>query len=89
METREDKRSALDDFAASVKQDVAVVPMTAALSTLDQVHGAQAVAVKRDEAEILKKLRVLGAAGQMWIGQAWMFWERCVRGSARQTWRGA
>jgi hypothetical protein len=68
METRDDRRSALDDFAASVKQDVAVVPMTAALSTLDQVHGAQAVAVKRDEAEILKKLRVLGAAaGDNWL----------------------
>jgi hypothetical protein len=67
METREDRRSALDEFAASVKQEVATVPMTSALTSLEQVHGAQAVAVKRDESEVLKKLRVLAsAAGDNW-----------------------
>jgi len=67
METREDRRSALDDFAASVKQEVAVQPMSAAMSMTDQVHGAQAVAVKRDDSEVLHKLKVLAAAaGENW-----------------------
>lgn len=67
VDTREDRRSALDEFAASVKQDVAVVPLTASLNTLEQVHGAQPVAVRRDDGEVLHKLKVLAAAaGENW-----------------------
>ena len=44
-----------------------MVPMVSVSNVPDQVHGAQAVAVKRDDAEVLKKLRVLAAAaGENW-----------------------
>lgn len=67
METREDKRSALDEFATQTRQEVAVQPMQGASHALEQVHGAQAVAVRRDEGDVLKRLKVLAAAaGENW-----------------------
>lgn len=64
--SREERRSALDEFAATVKKDIATVPMIHS-APLDQVHGAQQVAVKRDETVILQKLKALAAAaGSEW-----------------------
>jgi hypothetical protein len=59
--SREERRSALDEFAASTKSDIATIPVIHT-PTLDLVHGAQSVAVKRDEAVILQKLKALAAA---------------------------
>lgn len=70
MQTREEQRSALDEFAtASSRQEMMVQPMQGASHALDQVHGAQAVAVRRDEGDVLKKLKVLAAAA----GEAWYY----------------
>jgi hypothetical protein len=60
--TRDEKRSALDDFAALPQQ--ALVPVTAPdfLPQAGQVHGAIAVAVHRDESRVLARLKALAAA---------------------------
>ncbi|CAN7381474.1 hypothetical protein LJR220_003395 [Bradyrhizobium sp. LjRoot220] len=63
-----ERRNALDQFAAAPPREVSspsVMPMT---STADRVFGAQQVAVYRDEARILQKLAALGAAaGDDWF----------------------
>lgn len=61
--TREERRSALDEFASLPKQDTANLPAVVAKApppTL--VHGPQPVARFRDEAQILIKLKTLAAA---------------------------
>jgi hypothetical protein len=61
-ETTDDRRAALDQFAAtesdSQQQLVPIVPAGAA----PQVFGAQNVAVRRDERQVLNKIRALAAA---------------------------
>ncbi|WP_287138983.1 hypothetical protein [Mesorhizobium sp.] len=66
--TREERRSALDEFAAKVpptRQDI--VAVSAVASPVHQVYGAQPVAVHRDEGKVLSKIRTLAAAaGEDW-----------------------
>lgn len=69
MQTRDEQRSALDEFATQTRQEVMVQPMQSASAAISQVHGAQPVAVKRNEAEILQKIRVLAAAA----GDSWLY----------------
>lgn len=69
--TREDRRSRLDEFANSSStgnsQGGAMVPAMAGAQQSNLVFGAQAVAVHRDEARILQKIKVLAAAaGDDW-----------------------
>lgn len=69
VDTREERRSALDEFAASTRQELVPAADLLPMSTgsMDVVHGAQPVAVKRDEHAVLSKLRVLAAAaGEDW-----------------------
>jgi hypothetical protein len=67
VDTREERRSALDEFAASTKQELVPVKLQSAVSPMETVHGAQPVAVKRDDAAVLSKLKVLAAAaGEDW-----------------------
>jgi hypothetical protein len=68
-DTRNDKRSALDDFASAPARDVVSAPSVQPMASPgDRVFGAQAVAVYRDEARILQKLAALGAAaGDDWF----------------------
>jgi len=67
--TRDERRSALDDFAAvgasgSVGE---LVPMAGGQAPAQMVYGAQQLAVHRDEAKVLQKVRVLAAAaGDDW-----------------------
>lgn len=67
--TREERRSALDDFA-DVKTDSsggAMVPAAAGAQPTNLVFGAQAVAVRRDERTVLAKVKTLAAAaGDDW-----------------------
>ena len=66
--TREERRSALDDFAAPSASSGAMVPATVLAPALDHVHGAQSVAVRRDESQVLVKLKMLAAAaGNDWF----------------------
>ncbi len=64
-----DKRSALDDFAAAGQNQMVAAPsVQPMMSPGDRVFGAQQVAVYRDEARILQKLAALGAAaGDDWF----------------------
>lgn len=67
--TRDERRSALDEFAAKTMrepgQDVATIPQAA--TGLPAIHGAQAVAVKRDTRSVLREIGELAAAaGSDW-----------------------
>lgn len=63
---REERRSALDDFASGQTGQQMVESVTQIMPT-QQVTGAQAVAVHRDERAVLTKLRALAAAaGDDW-----------------------
>lgn len=67
--TREERRSALDEFA-DVKTGIsagAMVPAAAGAQPTNLVFGAQAVAVRRDERTVLSKVKTLAAAaGDDW-----------------------
>lgn len=65
---REDRFKALDEFANKMPTDAGIsYPAPAIVAGLPAVFGAQAVAVYRDEARILQKLKVLAsAAGDDW-----------------------
>jgi len=64
-----DRRTALDQFAAAPAREVMTAPsVQPMMSPGDRVFGAQQVAVYRDEARILQKLAALGAAaGDDWF----------------------
>ncbi|MER9336032.1 hypothetical protein NKJ06_18915 [Mesorhizobium sp. M0293] len=70
--TREDRRSRLDEFANSSstgnsQEGGAMVPASVGAQQSNLVFGAQAVAVRRDEASVLRKIKVLAsAAGTDW-----------------------
>jgi hypothetical protein len=65
-EGREEKRSALDEFAKLASAPVAANALTVQ-NPAEQSHGAIAVAVRRDEAMVLQKLKALAAAaGAEW-----------------------
>jgi len=58
----EERPSALDDFVRMQSDSAGQVPMVVANApSLDLVHGAQQVAVYRDEERVLQRLRVLAA----------------------------
>ena len=61
---REDRFSALDTFAreTETRRGGDVIPMSPFQAPTDRVFGAQAVAVFRDEAKVLSKLKFLAAA---------------------------
>lgn len=60
-ETRDERRSALEDFAAM--KDVSPPVSKGALATIENTHvGAIAVAVKRDEVDILRRIKAIAAA---------------------------
>lgn len=64
-QTREERRTALDDFAATKLQEPSDENLPAVFhqqQTLELVHGAQRVAVLRDERRIFDRLRALAAA---------------------------
>lgn len=68
--TREEKRSRLDEFAQAsmppVGNDLVTMPQQQT-AVLPQVSGAQAVAIHRDERQVLQKLKALAAAaGDDW-----------------------
>ncbi len=64
---REDRASALDDFARPSGDRTNIVPAAVFAAPAERVFGAQRVAVRRDEAEILRQLKVLAAAaGEDW-----------------------
>jgi hypothetical protein len=68
-ETRDERRSALDEFANLKTEGSggAMVPAAIGAQQTNLVFGAQAVAVHRDEASILQKVKVLAtAAGTDW-----------------------
>ena len=68
-ETRDERRSALDEFANLKTEGSggAMVPAAIGAQPTNLVFGAQAVAVHRDEASILQKVKVLAtAAGTDW-----------------------
>lgn len=68
-DTREERRSALDQFATrTVPQATDMVTVTAGAPAA-YIHGAQAVAVHRDERMVLNRIRELAAAA----GQDWYF----------------
>lgn len=68
--TRDERRSALDDFATAQmapEADAAQLPAVMPPSSLPQVYGAQQLAVHRDEARVLRRIRELAAAaGEEW-----------------------
>lgn len=59
---RQDRRNALDAFAAAPTNHVQAPSVQPLAAPADRVFGAQAVAVYRDEARVLQKLTALGAA---------------------------
>ena len=64
--SREERRSALDEFARQASSEAATVPVMA--PPMDQAHGALAVAVHRDEKKVLVRLKELAAAaGNDWL----------------------
>ena len=68
-EKRQQRRAALDDFAArTVPEATAMVPVTMA-PPAEYIHGAQNVAIYRDERQVLNRIRELAAAA----GQDWYF----------------
>lgn len=80
VDTKEERRSALDEFAASSKQELAPVQSRMMTAPMEVVHGAQAVAVKRDESAVLSKLKVLAAAA----GEDW-YYRYPVKNKAKGT----
>lgn len=65
--TTQERRSALDDFAAQASNAVATVPVSAYAPPVDYAHGAHQVANYRDEAAVFRKLKALAAAaGDDW-----------------------
>lgn len=60
--TREDRRSALDEFAAAPMTTGAVVPVAAAAAALPAIIGAQDVKVRRDDRLVLSRIRILAAS---------------------------
>jgi hypothetical protein len=82
-ETRDERRSALDEFA-NMKTDAsqgALATQPASSPPATQVYGAQAVAVHRDEASILQKIKVLAAAA----GSEW-FYRFPVKDKGKTSW---
>lgn len=74
IDDRNDRRSALDAFATAGREDrdeesrALMIPAQAFSSDLSRAIGAQQVAVMRDEARVLSKLKVLAAAaGTDWF----------------------
>lgn len=65
-QTREERRTALDDFAATKLQEPSDENLPAVFqqqqTPMETVHGAQRVAVLRDERRIFERLRALAAA---------------------------
>lgn len=59
---RQDQRSALDAFAAMSGGDQLPVPTGSNLTAISTIHGAQSVAVRRDERVVLARLKALAAA---------------------------
>lgn len=57
----EERPSALDDFVRMGGESAQVPMVVASAPSLDLVHGAQLVAVYRDEERVLQRLRVLAA----------------------------
>jgi len=66
---RQERRSALDDFAAKTVPQATEMVTVAAGPPAEMIHGAQAVAVHRDERMVLTRIRELAAAA----GQDWYF----------------
>lgn len=67
-DVHDDRRSALDQFAAAPQQVVPAPSVAPMASPGDRVFGAQQVAVYRDESRVLQKLAALGAAaGDDWF----------------------
>lgn len=64
-----DRVKALEDFAnASPRENGDMVPSGVFAAPAERVFGAQPVAVKRDDSEILRKLKVMAAAaGEDWF----------------------
>jgi hypothetical protein len=68
--TREERRSALDEFAAGGAQDPVTLPVaTLSHEPLSQVTGAQQVAIRRDEIRALARIKELAAA----TGDGWYY----------------
>jgi hypothetical protein len=68
--TRDERKSALDEFAQSARQETEamLLPAIAHAAPPSLMHGAQQVPVKRDDAGILRKLSQLAAAaGDDWF----------------------
>jgi hypothetical protein len=68
--SRDERRSALDEFAQSARKETesVLLPAVAHAPPPMLVHGAQAVPVKRDDSRILQKLSQLAAAaGDDWF----------------------
>ena len=66
----EDRRATLDAFAATPHREHNVLAPAGAFSApAERVFGAQPVAVRRDEQQILAKLRTLAAAA----GESWYY----------------
>lgn len=65
---RDDRSSALDAFAAKPQTETtSLVPAGVFAAPAERVFGAQPVAVRRDEGDILKKLKTMAAAaGEDW-----------------------
>ena len=66
--TREERRSALDEFATMAETPAdAQLPVVAPPSALPAVYGAQKLAIMRDERRVLSRIRELAAAaGEDW-----------------------
>jgi hypothetical protein len=68
MNEQQERRSALDDFAAMSAASPPMVQHAAPLAQSVEHVGAIAVAVRRDETEILRRIKALAAAaGQEWF----------------------
>lgn len=64
---RDDRSRALDAFAARPADDASLAPAQVFAAPAERVFGAQPVSVKRDEGDILRKLKTLAAAaGEKW-----------------------
>lgn len=67
-QTREERRDALDDFTKMAVPEASNVPAIINQAPITQVHGAQQLAVRRDEGRVLERLRVgAAAAGSEWF----------------------
>lgn len=81
-QSREERRSALDEFA-NLKTDSGggMVPAMQGAQQTNLVFGAQAVAVHRDEAHVLQKIKVLAAAA----GTDW-YYRFPVKDKGKTSW---